>query len=215
MFVLGITGGVGSGKSLVAKLMSEKCNACLIIADKLGHVVIEPNSSGFEKVVCRFGRDIVGSDGMIDRNKLSDIVFNDDEARKALNAIIHPEVLSYIKKYIDDRKDIDGIIIVETAIMYETGCDKLCDEILYVYVPADIRISRLSASRGYSEEKSRSIIESQKPDKFFMDRADKVIDNSGDKNHLYAEIDAVFRGFVEGNKYGYNGTAQKCDCGVY
>ncbi|HBA97859.1 MAG TPA: dephospho-CoA kinase [Lachnospiraceae bacterium] len=197
MFVLGITGGVGSGKTLVAKFISKKCNACLLIADRLGHIVMEPESTAFEKVTGRFGKDIVDSDGRIDRKKLADIIFNDDGARDALNSIIHPEVMSYIKKYISDRKDEDGIIVVETAIMYETGCDKLCDEIWYVYVPADIRIKRLSDSRGYSEEKSRSIIESQKPDKFFTDRADRIIDNSGNKSSLNEAISALSANFVK------------------
>lgn len=207
MFVLGITGGVGSGKSLVAKRISKKYNANLLIADKLGHVVMKPESLGFKKIICRFGENIVGSDGTIDRKKLADIIFNDDSAREELNSIIHPEVMSYIRQYIDDRKDMNGIIIVETAIMYETECDKLCDEIWYVYVPADIRIKRLSASRGYSEEKSRAIIESQKPDKFFIDRADKIIDNAGSKGSLTSVIDALSDSFEKDGKYGYNGTA--------
>jgi len=183
MYVIGITGGVGSGKSLVAKLAGEKYNAELLIADKLGHAVIEPGTPGFDKVTERFGSRII-ENGTINRDKLSSLVFNDDKALMDLNAIIHPEVIAYIKKYIDDRKDKEGYIFVETAVMYETGCDKLCDEVWYVYVPADIRIKRLSGSRGYSREKSLSIIEKQKPDKFFTDRADRVIDNSGSRKKL-------------------------------
>lgn len=198
MFVLGITGGVGSGKTLVAKLISKKYKASLLIADRLGHIVMEPDNPAFEKITSRFGKDILGSNGKIDRKKLADIIFNDETARSALNSIIHPEVISYIRKYIDDRRDKDGVIVLETAIMYETGSDKLCDEVWYVYVPADIRIKRLSDSRGYSEEKSRSIIESQKPDKFFTDRADRIIDNSGDKDRLNIELDALAGHFVKG-----------------
>lgn len=198
MFVLGITGGVGSGKTLVAKLISKKYKASLLIADRLGHIVMEPDNPAFEKITSRFGKDILGSNGKIDRKKLADIIFNDETARSVLNSIIHPEVISYIRKYIDDRRDKDGVIVLETAIMYETGSDKLCDEVWYVYVPADIRIKRLSDSRGYSEEKSRSIIESQKPDKFFTDRADRIIDNSGDKDRLNIELDALAGHFVKG-----------------
>lgn len=198
MFVLGITGGVGSGKTLVAKLISKKYKASLLIADRLGHIVMEPDNPAFEKITSRFGKDILGSNGKIDRKKLADIIFNDETARSALNSIIHPEVISYIRKYIDDRRDKDGVIVLETAIMYETGSDKLCDEIWYVYVPADIRIKRLSDNRGYSEEKSRSIIESQKPDEFFTDRADRVIDNSGDKDRLNIELDALAGHFIKG-----------------
>lgn len=191
MFVIGITGGVGSGKSLVAKLVKEKYNAGLLIADELGHLVMQPGSPGYSKIVKRFGEGIIGAGGAVDRKKLADIIFNDDTARSDMNSIIHPEVKSYIGRYINDRKDMDGLIILETAIMYETGCDKFCNEVWYVYVPADIRIKRLSENRGYPEEKSRSIIEKQKPDRFFMEKADRVIDNSGSVESLGLKLDAL------------------------
>ena len=188
MFVIGITGGVGSGKSLAAKFLSKKYNAKLLIADELGHVVIKPGTSGYNKVVDMFGKGILGKDGIINRKKLADIIFNDDNARSGLNSIIHPEVFKYIGNYIEDRKDQDGYIILETAIMYETGCDKLCDETWYIHVPADIRIKRLSGNRGYTEEKSRAIIAKQKPDSFFIERAGRVIENSGSIKDLENEL---------------------------
>lgn len=188
MFVIGITGGVGSGKSLAAKLASKKYNAELLIADELGHIVMKPGNTGFNKIIEKFGNGILDAEGNIDRKKLADIIFNDDQARMELNSIIHPEVIKYIEKYINDRKDQDGYIILETAIMYETGCDKLCDETWYIHVPADIRIKRLSGSRGYTEEKSRSIIAKQKPDKFFIERAGRVIENSGKVKDLENEL---------------------------
>ncbi|MCI9078252.1 MAG: dephospho-CoA kinase [Lachnospiraceae bacterium] len=179
MFVIGITGGVGSGKSLVAKLASRKYNAGLLIADKLGHVVMEPGRPAFNKIIEMFGSSILGQDGSIDRKKLADIVFNNDKAWSGMNSIIHPEVMMYIENYIGSRRDQEGYIILETAIMYETGCDRFCNEIWYVYVPEDARIKRLSENRGYTEEKSRSIIKKQKPDSFFMERAGRIIDNTG------------------------------------
>ena len=188
MFVIGITGGVGSGKSLVAKFLSKKYNAKLLIADELGHVVIKPGTPGYDKVIDMFGKGILGRDGSINRKKLADIIFNDDNARSGLNSIIHPEVFNYIGNYIKDRKDQDGYIILETAIMYETGCDKFCDEVWYVHVPRDIMVKRLSDSRGYSEEKSRSIISKQKPDNYFIEKADRVIENSGSINSLEEQI---------------------------
>lgn len=188
MFVIGITGGVGSGKSLVAKLASKKYNAWLLIADELGHIVMEAGNPGYNKIVEKFGSGILGEEGNIDRKKLADIIFNNDKARLELNSIIHPEVIKYIEKYINDRKGQDGYIILETAIMYETGCDKLCDETWYIHVPADIRIKRLSAGRGYTEEKSRAIIAKQKPDSFFIERAVRVIENSGSIKDLENEL---------------------------
>ena len=179
MYVIGITGGVGSGKSLVAEIASKKYNAGLLIADELGHIVTEPGKPAFKKIIEMYGSGILGQDGSIDRKKLADIIFSDDKARSAINSIIHPEVMLYIEDYINSRKGQDGYIILETAIMYETGCDRFCDETWYVYVPEDARIKRLSKNRGYTEEKSRSIIEKQKPDSFFTERAGRVIDNTG------------------------------------
>lgn len=184
MFVIGITGGIGSGKSLVAKIAGRKYKAGLLIADELGRVVTEPGKLAFKRIVEMYGREILGNDGGIDRKKLADIIFNNDNERSAINAIIHPEVMLYIENYINERKCQKGYIILETAIMYETGCDKFCNEIWYVYVPEDTRIKRLSENRGYTEEKSRSIIKNQKPDTFFMERAIRVIDNSGSKKDL-------------------------------
>lgn len=179
MYVIGITGGVGSGKSLVAKIAGRKYKAGLLIADELGHVVTEPGKPAFNRIVEMYGRDILGQDGSIDRKKLADIIFNDDNARSAINAVIHPEVMLYIENYINERKGQEGYIILETAIMYETGCDRFCNETWYVYVPEDARIKRLSKNRGYPEEKSRSIIKKQKPESFFMERAERVINNTG------------------------------------
>ena len=119
---------------------------------------------------------------------MADIIFKDNNARKKLNDIVHPEVINYIKKYIDDRKDREGIIILETAIMYESNCDKFCDEVWYVYVPADIRIKRLSDNRGYSEEKSRAIISKQKDDQFFIEKADRIIKNDASFKELEEEL---------------------------
>lgn len=188
MYVIGLTGGVGSGKSYVAHRLSEMYDAELLIADELGHVVMKKGTKCHEKIVKSFGKDILGSDGEIDRKKMADIIFKDNEARKRLDDIVHPEVIEYVARYIDERKGMDGIIIFETAIMYECKCDQLCDEVWYVYVPADIRIKRLSDNRGYSVEKSRAIIANQKPDEFFTEKADRIIINDGSFEELDKEI---------------------------
>lgn len=188
MYVIGLTGGVGSGKSYVAHRLSEMYDAELLIADELGHVVMKKGTKCHEKIVKSFGKDIIDSDGEIDRKKMADIIFKDNEARKRLDDIVHPEVIEYVARYIDERKGMDGIIIFETAIMYECKCDQLCDEVWYVYVPADIRIKRLSDNRGYSVEKSRAIIANQKPDEFFTEKADRIIKNDGSFEELDKEI---------------------------
>lgn len=184
MRVIGLTGGVGSGKSYVARRLQERFGVELLIADELGHVAMEPGTDSFAQIVSRFGESVVGQDGTLDRQRLAEIIFHDPEALTAMNEIVHPVVKAYLIDYIEQRRDRDGILLLENAILYETGCDALCDEVWYVSVPEEIRIRRLMEDRGYSEEKSHAIMAKQRPDAFFRERADRVIDNAGEKRLL-------------------------------
>ena len=148
MRVIGITGGVGSGKSYVAHRLQELLGAELLITDELGHTVMEPGNLAYRQIIDVFGEEILGEDERIDREALAKIIFGDSEARERLNAIIHPAVMEYVEQYIRERKDREGIILLETAIMYETGCDRLCDEVWLVSVPCEERIRRLQRDRG-------------------------------------------------------------------
>ena len=196
MHVIGLTGGVGSGKSYVAHRLSEMYDAKLLIADELGHVVMSKGTACYNRIVELFGTEILEKDGEIDRKKMAEVIFGDVSRRKLLNDIVHPEVIEYIKHFIDERKAKDGIIILETAIMYESGCDRFCDEVWYVYVPAKVRIKRLSDNRGYTEEKSESIIANQKADDFFLSKADKIIRNDGSFEDLENELHNIYNKFV-------------------
>ncbi len=184
MRVIGLTGGVGSGKSYVARRLQERFGVELLIADELGHVAMEPGTDSFAQIVSRFGESVVGQDGTLDRQRLAEIIFHDPEALTAMNEIVHPVVKAYLIDYIEQRRDRGGILLLENAILYETGCDALCDEVWYVSVPEEIRIRRLMEDRGYSEEKSHAIMAKQRPDAFFRERADRVIDNAGEKRLL-------------------------------
>ena len=184
MNVIGLTGGVGSGKSVVAEMLKDMYKVELLTADEIGHKVMEQGTDGFREVVSCFGNGITADDGSIDRGRLAEILFGNTEALEKMNSIIHPKVKAYISEYISDRRDKRGIIILESAILYETGCDKLCDEVWYVFVPREVRIKRLAEGRGYSAVKAESIMDRQKPDEFFIERADRVIDNGGSKDEL-------------------------------
>lgn len=184
MRVIGLTGGVGSGKSYVAHYLQQHCGMELLIADDLGHVAMRPGTDSFAKIVARFGENVVTADGTLDRRRLADIIFHDPVAMADMNAIVHPVVQAYIADYIEKRRGLEGTILLETAILYETGCDALCDEIWYVSVPEEIRIRRLMQDRGYTEEKSRAIIARQYSDAFFRERADRIIDNAGNRQDL-------------------------------
>ncbi|MBR1743983.1 MAG: dephospho-CoA kinase, partial [Lachnospiraceae bacterium] len=161
MYIIGLTGGVGSGKTEAAKLLQELSGAELLLADELGHLVMKKGTGCYEKIVERFGNEILAVDGEIDRKHLSELVFHDSEKLQALNDIVHPAVLSYMQTYIRERKEKQGFLILESAIMFESGCDRLCDEVWYISVSREIRERRLLESRGYSSEKSSSIITKQ------------------------------------------------------
>lgn len=196
MRVIGITGGVGSGKSYVAHRLRELYQAELLVADDLGHVAMEPGTEGYRQIIARFGAGLVMADQTLDRKELAQIIFQDEKALRDMNAIVHPIVKQYIEDYIKMRKEKSGTILLETALMYETGCDAFCDEVWYVFVPVETRVRRLQEDRGYSKEKSRLIIAKQRPEDFFRERADRLIDNSGGKQELEVVLQALRDCFI-------------------
>lgn len=191
MRVIGLTGGVGSGKSYVAHCLQELYGMELLIADELGHVAMEPGTNSFDRIVARFGADVVMEDGTLDRKRLADIIFHDPQALEDMNAIVHPAVKGYLTDFINKRQKLPGTILLENAILYETGCDAFCEEVWYVSVPEEIRIRRLMRDRGYTEEKSRAMIASQQPDSFFRERADRIIDNIGSRQELEKRLETL------------------------
>ena len=193
MYVIGLTGGVGSGKTVAAGRLADIADAELLIADDLGHLVMEKGKRGYQEVVGTFGSNILDGQGEIDRRKLSELVFGDSEQLEKLNRIIHPAVKSYLKDYIDKRRAQEGILVLETAIMFETGCDELCDEVWYVYVPPEIRIERLAAGRGYPEEKSQAIMERQLEEDEFRKRCRHELWNGGSMQELEEGIKKLLK----------------------
>jgi len=193
MYVIGLTGGVGSGKTVAAGRLADIADAELLIADDLGHLVMEKGKKGYHEIVGAFGSNILDVQGEIDRMKLSELVFGDSKQLEKLNRIIHPAVKSYLKDYIDKRRAQEGILVLETAIMFETGCDELCDEVWYVYVPPEIRIERLAAGRGYPEEKSQAIMERQLAEDEFRKRCRHELWNGGSMEELEEGIKKLLK----------------------
>lgn len=193
MYVIGLTGGVGSGKTVAAGRLADIADAELLIADDLGHLVMEKGKKGYHEIVGTFGSNILDVQGEIDRRKLSELVFGDSKQLEKLNRIIHPAVKSYLKDYIDKRRAQEGILVLETAIMFETGCDELCDEVWYVYVPPEIRIERLAAGRGYPEEKSQAVMERQLAEDEFRKRCRHELWNGGSMEELEEGIKKLLK----------------------
>lgn len=195
MKVIGITGGIGSGKSLVADIMIRKHNAYLIETDRIAKEQMMPGGISYPGVVEYFGDEILARDGTIDRIKLSMIIFKDKNKRLMLNSLTHPNVLLEVEKDIEEKrkKGDTPYCIIETALMIESGFDDVCDEVWYVYSPTKTRRHRLKANRGYTDEKIDDIFNSQSSEEAFFDNFLKVIHNDGDIPHLEGQIDALLK----------------------
>lgn len=179
MKIIGITGGIGSGKSMVLGLLEQEYHAWILEADKIAHQLMEPGQSAYVQIVRTFSEDILCVDGTIQREALSKLVFSSPERLKQLNQIVHPEVKRYILQEIK-RKQAEAdvaLFVIEAALLIEDGYQEICDELWYIHTPSEIRIQRLMKSRGYSLEKCQSIMSQQAEDAFYIRYCDHIIEN--------------------------------------
>lgn len=194
MKIIGITGGVGAGKSTVLDYLREQFHAYVIQADHVGHQVMEPGEICYSQVIALFGEHILKKDKTIDRKAVSDVVFGNEEKLKKLNGIIHPAVRQSVLEEIQLQKEKKtAIVVVEAALLLEEHYEKFCDKVWYVHTDREIRISRLMENRGYSREKSESIISSQAPDEYFAKHADYIIRNNGDIKDTWLQVEEGIR----------------------
>ena len=191
MKVIGITGGVGAGKSEILKYLKEKHGAVIIEADKVGHLLMEPGGACYYSIVEKFGSSILNGDQTINRGKLGKIVFADETLLGELNKIIHPRVKSHIVSEIAKERAYHRTkyFVVEAALLIEDHYDVVCDELWYIHTDTEVRAKRLKASRGYDDEKIASIMANQKSPEEFRSACQAVIDNSGDLTSTYEQID--------------------------
>ena len=194
MKIIGITGGVGAGKSTVLDHLEKQYNACVLQADKIGHLVMEPGGICYEQVIALFGKQIIKNDKTIDRKMVSDVVFAHEEMRQKLDDIIHPAVKSYILDKIEEQKKAGcTLMIVEAALLLEDHYDAFCDKVWYIHTDQEIRIERLMSSRGYTKEKAENIIARQATEGFFREHADYIIQNNGDLDETWCQIEEGIR----------------------
>jgi dephospho-CoA kinase len=181
MQIIGITGGIGSGKSMVLSYLKD-CGAYIVEADKLAHHLMEPDMPAYLRIVECFGDTILNDDRTINRNVLGSIVFSDEAKLKQLNEIVHPAVKKYI---IDDIKRVrsDGKIdyyVIEAALLIQDGYREICDTIWFIYTDEQTRIKRLVAGRGKTAKDYEAVIKNQDDEDFYRANCDVVIDNSND-----------------------------------
>ena len=180
MKIIGLTGGVGSGKTQILEYLNDKYGATICQADKVAKHLQKKGTECFKKIVDEFGDAVVGEDGELDRKELGKMVFSSAEKLQCLNAIVHPAVLKWVQKdIVEKRKQGKPLYIVEAALLTDTGRE-LCDEMWYIYTSENIRRQRLKASRHYTDEKITDMIASQPSEDTFRQACQAVIDNSGD-----------------------------------
>lgn len=190
MRVIGVTGGVGSGKSAVLNYIEAHFDARIIKADDVGHLLMMPGQVCYEPVIQLFGEWIVKEDGSLDRETISKIVFEKKEILEKLNAIIHPAVKKYILREIErSKKEKTEFFFIEAALLIEEKYDEICDELWYIYADEEVRKERLIEGRGYSEKKVREIMANQLSEDEFSSHCDFEIDNSGDFEETKKQLD--------------------------
>ena len=194
MIVIGLTGGIASGKSTAAEQL-RKLGGVIIDADRVGHRSYEPGTPGFEKVVNAFGHDTVGKDGMIDRRVLGGKVFGAPQELERLNAILWPEIRRLIAEEIAQirERDKDSVIVVEAAVLLEAGWQDLCDEVWVLTTSPEAAIERLQSRNGLTRDAALARINAQMSSKDRAARGQVVVDNSGPEQQLVQKIDRAWR----------------------
>jgi dephospho-CoA kinase len=194
MLTIGLTGGIGSGKSQVAALF-EQLGVAVIDADVIARQLVEPGTDVLSEIVTTFGRSVLTCDGGLDRTKLAEIVFNDAGKKKQLENIIHPRVRQQIRAFKEKHRDQPYILVV-IPLLLESGQQDLVDRVLVVNAAETERIRRVQARDGRSEQLIRAIIDSQADDASRVAAADDYLDNNGTLAELEQSVGELHRQYL-------------------
>lgn len=191
MKLIGITGGVGAGKSQILSYIQQNCNCRILLADNAAHRVEEPGQPCYTRLVELLGTSVLTEDGFIDKKKMAAAIFGEEELLAAVNALIHPAVKAYILSEISKEAAAGkrDAFFVEAALLIEDGYGELLDELWYIHADREVRRKRLMESRGYPQEKISRIFASQLSEAEFKKHCQVVIDNSGSLSDTYLQID--------------------------
>ncbi|MBQ6844835.1 MAG: dephospho-CoA kinase [Agathobacter sp.] len=209
MRFIGITGGVGAGKSAILSYLAEKPNTKVMLADEIAHDLMEPGTDCYKQIVEQFrGLDIFEDNQMeqeaeqlkkkqrpFHRGKLAQVIFSDTHRRELMNAIVHPAVKDYVRKQYaleQEQAELD-LLVLEAALLIEENYNEICDELWYIYTSEENRRKRLKESRGYSDEKIDSIFQSQLSEAEFRASTQVTIDNNGDLVETMKQIEIALR----------------------
>ena len=197
-YVIGITGGVGAGKSVVLNHLKENYPCEVLVADDIGNEVKMPGGRCYEAFIELVGREIVKEDGTIDRARVAELIFADDDLLDQVNALIHPAVKEEVQKRTQQARAGGRMrfVFIEAALLIEAGYVPELDALWYVCAGAELRAKRLAETRGYSTERTRGIMEQQLTDEEFRKYADRVIVNDGTIEELKSKIDNIMGDYL-------------------
>lgn len=195
MLLVGLTGGIGSGKSTVARLL-ERRGAVVIDADQLAREAVAKGTPGIERVVDAFGPDVVTPAGNLDRSALAARIFSDPAQRKTLEAIVHPEVALRFGELVDAYRATDRIVVYVTPLLVELGLAPAFDVVVVVTASPHLRVSRVASDRGLSPDEVRGRMAAQATDEQRMEVADVLIDNDGSLAELEPQVDRLWGDLV-------------------
>ena len=193
MRIIGITGGVGAGKTQILKYIEEHYSCRIIRADEAAHLLEEPGHACYDEIVKLLGTDILQEDGTINKAAMASRIFGDSQILQEVNAIIHPAVKKYILEQIDYEKKAGkaAFFFIEAALLIEEHYDEIVDELWYIHTDEAVRRQRLAQNRQYSEEKTASIMRGQLSEAEFRSHCAVVITNNGDLEDTYQQINKI------------------------
>lgn len=189
--LIGITGGIGAGKTEILSYIRKHYRAEIYLADEVAHKVKEPGEAAYEPLVALLGRAVLQKDGFIDKEKMAEIIFKDKAVLEKVNEIVHPAVRSFLEHAVCRAREQETteLVFIEAALLIEAGYREMVDELWYVHADRDIRERRLKENRGYSGEKIEEIMRQQLSEEEFRNACDFVIDNSKTLLQAYRQID--------------------------
>lgn len=191
MRIIGITGGVGAGKTQVLQYLQHVSKARIVMADEVSHDLTKRGKCCYEPLIALLGEEVLDETGEIDRKKMAAVIFQDRNLLLAVNAIVHPAVKQFICAEIEREKKAGSVsfFFLEAALLIEEHYDEICDELWYIYAEESVRVRRLMTNRGYTKEKIRQIMNGQLTDKQFRGNCHVIIDNSGETARTFEQID--------------------------
>lgn len=194
---IAVTGGIGSGKSVVCRMLAEK-GLPVVSADELSRRAVEPGTPAYGQIVEYFGNSILLPDGGVDRAALRNVIRADDKAKKALESFVHPEVFRQMEKHLADAvQNESAAVVMEVPLLFESGIEGWFDCVVLVFTPEEERIRRIMARDGVSREEAVSMMKIQMSEEMKRKQAHRVIDNDGSMSETRASVDRLHNRIME------------------